>query len=424
MATEKLFWADTTLLTFDARVLGPGAFQGRASLVLDRTAFYAEAGGQLGDRGALSVTSPEGALSFRVEDVQADDEGVIHHLLASDAPPASTGGAVRGAVDGPRRRDQTAHHTAQHMLSRALLDEAGAATISARLGEDTCTIDVAKSALSDADLARAEDLVNAVVRDDVVIRSYFPTEGELASLALRRAPKVATNIRIVEVTGYDVTPCGGTHCTRSGQVGAVRVVATERLKGLTRIVFHAAARALLDARTKEATLASLAREFTCGLLDVPAAVARLRADLKAKEGALGVARGELAALVADGLLATHPPRVPAPGDVPRPPFTPIVVDRPEADLAMLRVLAGRLTARPDVFALCGAPAGGDDGAYLVVVQRGAQCTVDCGAWLKGEAAKAASLTGQAGRGGGRPERAEGRLPAAAFHVAARALLVS
>jgi alanyl-tRNA synthetase len=201
-------------------------------------------------------------------------------------------------------------------------------------------------------------------------------------------------VRIIDIEGFDLTPCGGTHCTRTGQIGVVRVAAIERYKGKLRVSFHAGARAMADIRSKDDALTSLARSLTCGPLDVGAAVAKLQADLKARGDALAGARGELLDLLAASILAAHPA---SPDGT-----TMVRVERAEADIAMLRSLAGKLAAaRPDVVAVCSAK---DGDASLVVVQRGATGAFDCGAWLK----ELAQKTG--GRGGGRPERAEGRVP--------------
>jgi len=216
---------------------------------------------------------------------------------------------------------------------------------------------------------------------------------------LRRAPKVDAGVRIIDIEGFDLTPCGGTHCTRTGQIGLLRIAGIERYKGKLRVSFHAATRALADGRTKEDALVSLAQKLTCGPLDVGAAVAKLQADLKQRGDALAAARGELLELLAKSILA----------DNPRSPTGTTVVRalRATDDVAMLRSLAGKLaSARPDVVAICSAPDA--EGATLIVLQRGAAASFDCGAWLKA----AAERTG--GRGGGRPERAEGRLPKGTF----------
>jgi alanyl-tRNA synthetase len=388
METEKLYWADPFATTFEATAR-PAELGGKRTLVLDRTLFYPESGGQLADAGTLTV----GTTELRVTDVQVDDDGVIHHIVEGE--PAA--GAARGTIDPGRRRDHMAQHTAQHALSRALVDVARAETVSSRLGASSCTIDV-EGALDERLLARAEDLVNSIVTDDVIVRQLFPTAEELPKLPLRRAPKVDRGIRVIDIDGFDMSPCGGTHCARTGQIGAVRIVGLERYKGGWRVTFHAGRRALDDARRKEAVLGELARDFTCGLLDVGQAVGKLRADLKARTDTLSTTRGELVELLADRILAAHPPSGPA---------RRIVVLREHDDLGMLRTLAGRLTTRPDVIAFCAAPDEKTGGDWSIVVQRGGDTDFDCGAWLK--AAAAAS----GGRGGGRPERAEGRLPKSA-----------
>ncbi len=216
-------------------------------------------------------------------------------------------------------------------------------------------------------------------------------------MPLRRTPKVTENIRVIEVAGFDFTPCGGTHATRTGQIGAIVVAGIEKYKGGLRVSFHAANRAREDARKKERVLSELARDFTCGLLDVGAAVTKLRGELKTRTELLSGARGELVGLLADAAHAAHPRRE---GEVAR-----IVLVRPHDDVAALRTLAGRLTTRDDVLALV-ASKDSESGDWAVVVQRGAKVNVDCGAWLKGAAAR------HGGRGGGRPERAEGRLSGA------------
>lgn len=390
MATRKLYWEDPHLFSFETNSARLATWDGKPAIVLEETAFYAEGGGQLGDQGQLRA----GETSLRVVDTQSDDEQTIFHVLER-APDGPLEGPIFGSIDVARRRDMMAHHTAQHMLSRALLDVADAPTVSARLGASSCTLDLDKPELAFADLIAAEDLVNAVIRDDVEVRSFFPNEKELASLSLRRAPKVQTGVRVVEVAGFDFTPCGGTHVTRTGQIGVMRIVGTERYKGKTRALFAAATRALEDARAKEKVLRELSREMTCGLYDVGAGVAKLRAELKERIDALARARGELALSLATELLARHP-KADA-GD------TVVRVLREGDDVASLRTLAGRLTQREDVVAICASREGGE---LAVVVQRGAGATFDCGAWLKSAAARLG------GRGGGRPERAEGRLPAA------------
>ncbi|HTM20497.1 MAG TPA: alanyl-tRNA editing protein, partial [Kofleriaceae bacterium] len=258
MATLRLYLDDPLLLGFRATVAGHGNWDGKPALLLDRSAFYPEGGGQLGDRGRIGTAT--------ITDVQVDDAGVVHHLYEGEPPPAGT--EVDATIDAGRRRLHMALHTGQHMLSRALLDVAAAETVSARLGESGCTIDLGVAAIDDPRVAEAEELANAVIDGDVAIRAWVPAPGELAALPLRRTPKVDRDIRVVAIGEFDVSPCGGTHCTGSAQVGLIRVTGLERYKGMMRLRFDAGRRARDGLWREAAALAGLGRDYTCGPLDV------------------------------------------------------------------------------------------------------------------------------------------------------------
>ncbi len=374
--TRRLYHDDAFLRQFTATVVAHGQWSGAASVVLDATAFYPEAGGQMADRGTL------GGAALR--DVQVDDAGVVHHLVDGALP--EIGAAVAGEVDWARRRVHMAQHTGQHMLSRGLLDVARAATVSSRLGETACTIDLDRDGLGERAIADAEALVNAVIDDDVAIRAWFPAPDELAALPLRRDPKVDSDVRVIEIGAFDVSPCGGTHCARTAQVGQVRVVGVERHKGGTRVTFVAGRRAREVLAAHHDTLVALGQTFPCGPADVPAAVDSLRRALADTREALRAAQRRHAEALADRALAEPGARA--------------VLAVPGGDAELLRVLAKRLTAagRDAVLA-----APGGDGTPILVA-RAAGSALDCGALVKALAAAAG------GRGGGKPEHAEGRLP--------------
>jgi alanyl-tRNA synthetase len=389
--TVRLYHADSFARTFTARVLAHATHRGRPSIVLDQTHFYPEAGGQGADRGDLA--------GLALVDVQHDDDGTIHHVIAATDPPPAVGADVTGAIDWPRRRIHMALHTGQHVLSAALVQTARAATQSARLGEGVCTIDVARDPIPEAELARAEDLANAVIDDDLAIRAWFPEAAELAALPLRREPKVDDHVRVLAIGDFDYSPCGGTHCARTGQIGSIRILGTERYKGLTRISFVAGARARAELGARDLIVRGLATAFTCGPAELAPAVDKLRRELAATREALRDQTRQLAALIAAALAAAHPGQVIATVD---------------GDAELARAVANRLVALGKD-ALLAAP--GPDGT-AVVIQRATGSALDCGALL-GAIAKA-----HGGRGGGRPERAEGRLPTgldwAASVAAARA----
>jgi alanyl-tRNA synthetase len=393
MATTLLYHRDPLLLSFSSVVVAHASFAGRPSCVLAETAFYPEAGGQMADRGALA--------GLAVDDVQVDDAGVVHHVLAGALPAPGT--TVDGVIDARRRRQHMAQHTAQHLLSRALLAVNGKAeTMSSRLGETVCTIDVDVSALSDKSLHEAEDFVNALVDDDVGVTAFFPDAPTLAALPLRRKPKVDENIRVVVVGDLqkpiDASPCGGTHVTRTSQIGLVRVTGVEKYKGMTRVSFLAGPRARREAFLRAALLEELGRSMSAGADEVPAHVEKLRAQLKQALADKGVLAGRIGALLGEQLAVTH-----TAGHTAGHAGAGVVVKVVEgADVELLRAVASRATALvPSLCVVCAAR--DDDGGGNVVVTRGASSSTDCGALLRRLA------TAHGGKGGGKPDSAQGRL---------------
>ena len=382
--TDRLYFRDPGLTTFDAEVIAHATWNGAPSVVLGASAFYPESGGQMADRGALLLDGATRAIA----DVQLDEHGVVHHVLVGDAPLPPIGARVHGEIDAPRRRLFRALHTAQHMLSRALADVARAETVSSRLGETACTIDVDVPGLSESKLADAAARVSAAIDEDRPVRAWFPTAEELATLPLRRAPKQSENIRVVSVEGFDVSPCGGTHVDRTSQIGLCWVRGMERYKGGTRITFSAGARARSELIAHADALTTMGRELVCPPLDAPAALARLRAQLVDVQGELGRARAIVARqLAADGA-ARAIDRV-----------ARVAIDEGGAELA--KKVAAELTQKGALVAIVCARI---EGGTHVIVARGPESSVDCNARLK------AILAIGGGRGGGRPERAEGRLP--------------
>jgi alanyl-tRNA synthetase len=368
--TRRLYHDDAYLRRFDATVVAMTTFKDKPAAVLDQTAFYPEAGGQLGDRGTLG-----GVI---VRDTQELDDGTIVHIVDEAVPL----GAIAGELDWARRRQHMAQHTAQHLLSGTLLDRAQAATASARLGESALTIDVTRDRVPDAELAAAEDLANDLVDDDLAIRAWFPNADELAQIRLRRDPKVTADIRVVAIGDFDFSPCGGTHCTRTSQLGTIRITNSERYKGMTRVTFAAARRARAELFARDHALRVLAAQFSCAPEGVGAAIDKLKRDAEAADASATALRGRLATQVAAAF-----------------PGSGRVVAEVPGDAELLRGVASRLaTAGRDALL-----ATSDDTGTTVVLMRATGSTLDCGALWKQLAARCG------GRGGGRADRAEGRL---------------
>src|SRR5919202_2805956 len=271
MRTERLYYADSHLTEFEARVtsVAPAA-DGRSVVTLDRTAFYPTGGGQPTDTGALG-----GARV--VECVEAEDGGVLH-VVEGEAPEA--GAHVRGRVDWARRLDHIQQHTGQHILSQAFVELYGAQTRSFRMKSDASEIDVDLAAPSEEKIERAVDRANEVVWDDREVRVHNVTPEEAARLPLRKDSAREGELRVIEIEGFDFSPCGGTHARRTGEVGFVAARQWERAKGLVRGTFVAGRRALEDYRRANRTARAVAALFSAGRDEAAEGAARLQEENK------------------------------------------------------------------------------------------------------------------------------------------------
>ena len=267
-ATRRLFFEDAYRTEFEARVVERRTVDGRPALVLDATAFYPEAGGQPWDLGAIE--------GVRVERV-IEDGGTIVHVL--DGEVASD--AVRGRIDWPRRFDHMQQHSGQHVLSQAFFELLKGETRSFHLGPEVSTLEIGLAKAEEADLDRVEARANAVVFEDREIKTYFVPEERIGEVPLRKPPKVAGLIRVVEADAFDYSACGGTHCRRTGEIGLIKIVKAERLRGNLRFEFVCGFRALRDYALKNRAIRNLVGRFNVGEAEVTTAVERLAEELKA-----------------------------------------------------------------------------------------------------------------------------------------------
>jgi alanyl-tRNA synthetase len=378
----RLYLDDPRRHRFEATVVAHGTLEEHTSVLLDQSAFYPESGGQMADHGRLD--------ELAVIDVRLDEQGRVHHLI--DGPAPAVGNRVYGHVDEARRREHMALHTGQHILSRALLEITGAETISARLGETACTIDIDRESLADGELGRVEDLATSVIDDALQVRAFFPSEQQLGELALRRTPKVQTQIRVVTIGDFDATPCGGTHCASSAEVGLIHITHTERQRRALRIHFTAGARSRRTLSAAYGQLRSMGQAFSCGVEDVAANVSaaldKLRDQLGESRDTLGRTRGKLARSIAARLVTEH-------GE-----HAVVTAELDLESLDLLRAVARVIASAPDGVALLAMPC--EDGMHIIATRHAAD-DFDCGAFIR-----AVTADGR-GRGGGRAHQAEGRL---------------
>jgi alanyl-tRNA synthetase len=269
--TERLYYSDSHLREFDAVVVATTEVsQDRAGVVLDRTAFYPTGGGQPHDTGVLA--------GARVVDcIDREDEGVFH--VVEGAAPA-VGARVHCRVDWARRLEHIQQHTGQHLLSQALVQLFDAPTRSFRMMERVCEIDVELKEPTDERVEQAVDLANRIVWEDRVVKVLHVTPEDAARLPLRKDSAREGTLRVIEIEDFDLSPCGGTHARRTGEVGVIVARSWERAKGLTRIEFAAGLRVVADYRLANRAAGSVAATFSVAREDAAEQAARLVEESK------------------------------------------------------------------------------------------------------------------------------------------------
>jgi alanyl-tRNA synthetase len=392
--TQRLYYNDSYTTDFDARVVELTKAEDRPAAILDHTYFYPAGGGQPADVGLIGGVKVVDVLTR-----QADH--VILHALEQDIR-ADT---VECQVNWPRRFDHMQQHTGQHILTRAFSDIAGAHTIAFHLGGETVTIDLDTANLADSNLERAEDLANQIVIENHAVAARVVTADEFDKLnvRIRKMPDyLATDgLRVIDIDGFDITACGGTHVARTGEIGMIKILKVDRLnKNESRVEFLCGGRALRDYRIKNTVANQLAADLTVGPQEVGQAVGRLKTDLKDVHRALKSAQDRLLEADCADLLAQAVMH----GEVR---LVKAVLDG--HDVAQARALASRLAEAGHVIALCGVPG---QKAQLIF-GRSANLEHDMNAILK----RALAALGS-DRGGGKPEFAQGGgVPADAGQIA-------
>jgi alanyl-tRNA synthetase len=374
--TERLYYSDSHLIEFDARVVDvTERVSGWAAIVLDRTAFYPTGGGQPSDTGTLN-----GARV--VECIDDGDNGVLH-VVQGMMP--SRGAVVQGRVDWSRRLDHMQQHTGQHILSQAFVNLFNAATKSFRVLETSCEIDVDLNNPATEIIERAVELANNVVWEDRAIEIRNVTSAEAAELPLRKESTRDGELRLIEIEGFDLTPCGGTHAYRTGEVGIIAVRSWERAKGLTRIEFVAGTRALADYRKANRSAREVAALFSTGRDDAPHVAAQMVEEHKELNRRIRVLEELAAEVEAEKLLADASQGV-------------VVQVFNGRDAESLKKLAHALIAKPGVVALL---ASRDKDTARLVFARSADALGDMSVLMR----EACAMLD--GRGGGKPELAQG-----------------
>lgn len=334
MSTERLYYHDAYATTFEANIVERIREDDQLAVVLDKTCFYPTSGGQPADRGQLNGRAVTDVY------VREEDDAIVH-VLAQEVWDDE----VKGAVEWGRRFDHMQQHTGQHILSQAFISVADAHTVGFHLSDSTVTIDLNRANLSPANIEKAELLANRIIWENRPVKVRLVTQEQVQQLPLRKIPELnAQQYRLVEIEKFDLTACGGTHVSRTGAVGLIKIVKVERRGEQLRVEFCAGRRALADYGQKHRLVSQLAADFTTGYWKLPEVIATLRSEAADNERLLRQQTEKLLAYEARDLLANA--RSVASTRI----VTAAFSDR---DPAHLPILANHVIAEPGVVALLG-----------------------------------------------------------------------
>jgi alanyl-tRNA synthetase len=303
MATHRLYYDDSYLQNFEARVLSclpaepvqaSAGTQPAWEVVLDRTAFYPTSGGQPNDLGLLGEAV--------VLDVRDEEEDVVHIVDREIGP-----GEINGCVNWPRRFDHMQQHTGQHLLSAMFQERFGLPTVSFHLGADLCTIDLRGEEPSRDRLLGAQRAANRIIFEDRPVNVRYGTQDELARLGVRKQVEREGILRAIEIEAADLQPCGGTHVKSTGQIGLILVRGCSKVRQDWRVGFACGFRAERLATEDFEGERKLAGSLSCAIEELPEAVEKLAAERDAHFKSLRAALQQLAEAKAAQLYAAAIP---------------------------------------------------------------------------------------------------------------------
>ncbi|MBR5269044.1 MAG: alanyl-tRNA editing protein [Anaerotignum sp.] len=250
--TEKLYYLDAYATKFTAKVLECTEDKKNFKVVLDRTLFYPEGGGQPADMGTLG--------GVKVLDVHEKDDIVAH----TTDKPLEVGAEVEGIIDWERRFDLMQNHSGEHILSGVICAKYGCDNVGFHMGKEMITIDL-NTKIPEEDLPWLEEKANEAIWNNVPVGIRYPSKEELDALDYRSKKELEGQVRIVNVGEYDCCACCGTHVKLAGEVGQIKIISAQNYKGGTRLELLCGKRALQDFRKKNDVSAEAGK-----LLSVPA----------------------------------------------------------------------------------------------------------------------------------------------------------
>ncbi|MDD6023797.1 MAG: alanine--tRNA ligase-related protein [Oscillospiraceae bacterium] len=270
MDTEKLYYSDPYQTRFSARVLDCVQLKKGYGVILDKTCFYPEGGGQPGDRGMLN--------DIPVTDTHERDGQVLHYT----AEPVAVGTEVAGEIDWARRFDLMQQHSGEHMVSGVIHRIYGYNNVGFHLGADMVTIDFSGE-LTEQQLRQVEQEVNGMIWENRQVKCWYPDQETLHNLPYRSKKALTGAVRICEIPGADICACCGTHVRYTGEIGLVKLLSVEKFHGGVRVEMLSGKRAYgyLTAIADQNRLVS--QTLSAKVMETARAVNALASELEARK---------------------------------------------------------------------------------------------------------------------------------------------
>lgn len=278
--TEKLFYQDSYIREFEANILECRKVPEGYRVVLDRTAFFPEGGGQYADIGWID--------GIQILDAH-EKEGIIYHTAKE---PFLVGKHVYGKLDWDERFERMQQHTGEHIISGIVHGRFGYENVGFHLGSDYCTMDF-NGPITREELAEIELEANRAVFRNLEVEVSYPSKVALESMEYRSKIEIEGQVRIVKVPGYDVCACCAPHVKRTGEIGMIKLVDMTNYKGGERITMLAGFRALKDYGIKEENTKAISALLCVKEYETAEAVSHLKKEMTGLKSSNGTLRQKL-----------------------------------------------------------------------------------------------------------------------------------
>ena len=280
MAEQKLYFNDSYITEFQANITDVVPYGDKYAILLDKSYFYPESGGQPSDLGTIN--------GVEIEYIAEENDNVMHITRNQLSI-----GPANCKINWSHRFDHMQQHTGQHILSACFYKLYSGETSSFHIGKDSSTIEIDVENFDSEMIEKIEALANNIVFNNVAVTANIVDKEALAALPLRKQPKVESNIRIITIEDCDWSPCGGTHVNRTGEIGLIKVKRMEKMKNSYKFEFLCGYRALRDYTYKNYIVNKFGSYLSTPEHEIESAYLKFTEDYKYLQKQLSQLRGEV-----------------------------------------------------------------------------------------------------------------------------------